>query len=75
VAAHLLSDAPLPFGQLFFCQDDYREFACSKSTASWLMQGAMTHVDGKPVALRVKDECVGGHNVWVGAVAQDEEGA
>jgi hypothetical protein len=69
---HLLSDGPLPFGKLEFCQDDYREFACSKSTASWLQAGGMTHIDGKRVTLQIKDECIGGHNVWVGWQAEDE---
>ena len=70
--AHLLSDEPLPFGQLFLCQDDYKEFACSKSTAAWLIQdGGMTHIDGRKVTLRIKDECVGGHNVWVGFQPED----
>jgi hypothetical protein len=69
---HLLSDEPLPFGKLVLGQADYGEFACSKSTAAWLMGGGMTHLDGKEVQLRVKDECVGGHNVWLGLWTQDE---
>jgi hypothetical protein len=69
---HLLSDGPLPFGKLVLGQADYREFACSKSTASWLIGGGMTHLDGKEVTLQVKDECVGGHNVIVGFWTQDD---
>lgn len=70
---HLLSDEPLPFGELHLHQPDYQEFACSKSTAQWLMEdGGMTHVNGKRVTLRIKDTCVGGHNVWVGYWTQDQ---
>jgi len=69
---YALSDGPLPFGKLSFGQVEYQEFACSKSTASWLQSGGMTHIDGKRVTLRIKDVCVGGHNVWVGWHTQDD---
>jgi hypothetical protein len=70
---HLLSDGPLPFGKIVLAQEDYQEFACSKSTASWLQAGGMTHIDGQKVTLVVKDVCVGGHNVWVGWWPEDDE--
>lgn len=69
---YLLSDEPLPFGKLMLGSTDYREFACSKSTASWLIAGGMTHLDGQKVTLRVKDECIGGHNVILGFWTTDD---
>lgn len=69
---HLLSDGPLPFGKLMLGQEHYNEFACSKSTAGWLIEGAMTHIDGREVRLQVKEECVGGHNLIVGFWFTDE---
>lgn len=69
---HLLSDGPLPFGELVLGQAHYNEFVCSKSTASWLRTGGMTHIDGKRVNLQIKDECVGGHNVVVGWWTKDD---
>ena len=63
---HILSDEPLPFGELFDLGiKNYREFACSKSTLSWLKNGAMTHIDGDKVVLRVMEEVPPGHNVIV----------
>lgn len=53
-------------------QEHYNEFACSKSTAGWLIEGAMTHIDGREVRLQVKEECVGGHNLIVGFWFTDE---
>lgn len=64
-AAHPLSDGPLPFGKLAFCQADYREFACSRETAEWLLDGGMSSLDGVPVRLQVMDILAGGHNVMV----------
>lgn len=62
---HPLSDGPLPFGELAFCQRDYREFACSKETFEWLSSGAMAMLDEVPIRLQIMDVCVGGFNVWV----------
>lgn len=62
---HPLSDGPLPYTHITLCQRDYREFACSRATADWLIGGAMTHLDGIPVRLQIMDELVGGHNVMV----------
>jgi hypothetical protein len=63
---HPFSDAPLPFRQIVDCGVvGYHEFACSKATFEWLAGGAMRVVDGIPVRLKVADECVGGHNVFV----------
>jgi hypothetical protein len=56
---------PLPFGELHFHQPLYREFICSKSTAGWLMGGAMQKVNGRTVTLRIKEQFTGG-NVAVG---------
>ena len=72
---------PLPFGKLVDCGiRGYREFACSWETFEWLRDGAMTHVDGKPVRLTVAEVAVGGNNVFVtayetGAVGQLPKGA
>jgi hypothetical protein len=63
---HYLSDEPLPFGKILFGQVDYHEFICSKSTAKWLKEGGMTHLDGRPVTLTEKDELRGGKNVILG---------
>ena len=52
---------PLPFGELDWHQPDYQIFVCSKSTASWLMAGAMTHVNGQPIHLYVTEDM--GENV------------
>lgn len=71
---HPLSDGPLPFGKLAFCQRDYREFACSKATYEWLAGGAMTTLDEIPVTLQIVDICVGGHNVWVKIWANTTKG-
>jgi len=51
---------------------EYREFVCSKQTATWLQAGGMTHIDGKQVKLQIKDECRGGHNVVVGFWTEDQ---
>lgn len=40
---------------------EYREFACSRRTLRWLLDGAMTHVDGVAVVLTVADETCGGN--------------
>jgi hypothetical protein len=69
---HYLSDGPLPFGEIRLGQEHYNEFVCSKSTASWLKAGGMTHIDGKRVTLQMKDECTGGHNVVMGFWTKDE---
>jgi hypothetical protein len=70
--SHQLSDGPIPFGELFdLGYTDYREVACSKSTMSWLAGGAMTHVNGEPVTLRVMEEIPPGHNVIVKIWTQD----
>lgn len=69
---YLLSDAPLPFGEIVLGSDQYQEFACSKSTARWLQAGGMTHIDGKKVTLVVKDECIGGHNLIMGFWTEDQ---
>ena len=69
---HLLSDGPLPFGKIVLGSGEYQEFACSRSTARWLKNGGMTHLDGKKVTLVVKDECIGGHNLIMGFWTQDE---
>lgn len=58
-----VSDTPIPFGKLELCARDYNEFVCSKSTAQWLIEGGMTHLDGKRVWVQVMDELAGGHNV------------
>lgn len=71
-ASHPLSDGPLPFGKLFLFQTDYKEFACSKETASWLQAGAMSSIDGTPVKLQVMEEMVGGHNVMMKAWPQTQ---
>ena len=55
----------MPFGKLYLWQPDYREFACSRETAAWLMDGGMTHIDGLPVSLQIMDTLVGGFNVMV----------
>ena len=68
---HPFSDAPLPFGKLIDGGfRNYTEFACSRETFAWLYGGAMRSIDGQPVALRVAEECVGGHNVIVQARPQ-----
>lgn len=70
--AHLLT-APLPFGEIFdLGYSDYREVACSKSTMEWLAGGAMTHVDGKKVTLRVMEEIPPGNNVILKIWTQDQ---
>lgn len=56
----------MPFGKLMFQAQDYNEFACSKTTATWLREGAMTHIDGRKVNLQIKEECSGGNNVIIG---------
>ena len=59
---HPLSDAPLPFRTVMDAGIvSYDEFACSRSTLSWMQQ------EGIPTNsyLQVVDECVGGHNVIV----------
>jgi hypothetical protein len=72
MAPHLLADAPIPFGQLVdLGYRDYHEVACSKSTMSWLQGGAMTHVNGEKVSLRVMEEIPPGHNVIVKIWTQD----
>lgn len=63
---HYLADEELPFGKLIYGTTDYNEFVCSKSTAAWLQAGGMTHVDGRPVKVLVKDQFHGGRNVVAG---------
>lgn len=59
---HPLSDGPLPHGRIMDVGiQSYHEFACSKSTLSW-MQATGIPSDAK---LQVVDECVGGFNVIV----------
>lgn len=58
----------LPFGKLVDCgMASYREFACSPETLEWLRNGAMTSIDGTPVAFLQVKETVG-ENVIVEAV-------
>jgi len=62
VSSHPLSDGPLPFRQIMDAGlMSYHEFACSKSTLSWMQ------TTGIPMdcALQVVEQCVGGHNVIV----------
>ena len=67
---HPLSDAPLPFRQLMDCGvRSYDEFACSKSTLSWMQ----THGYPRGARLQVVEECVGGHNVIVKAWPKEED--
>jgi hypothetical protein len=59
---HPLSDGPLPFRKIMDAGfTSYHEFACSKSTLSWMQ------ATGIPVnaTLQVMEQCVGGHNVIV----------
>ena len=63
--SRFLSDGPLPFGKLALQSAEYREFACSRETADWLLAGAMRSLDGRPVRLQIMDECRGGFNVMV----------
>lgn len=59
---HPLSDGPLPFGRIMDVGlMSYHEFACSKSTLSW-MQATGIPIDG---TLQIVEQCVGGHNVIV----------
>lgn len=61
----LLEDE-LPFGRLVdMGMVEYREFACSWRTLSWLRAGGMRQVDGVPVTLAVADTA--GPNVVVQA--------
>lgn len=61
-----LSDGPLPHMALMDCgMAGYHEFACSRATFEALAAGAMKVLDGRPVRVRVIEECVGGHNVIV----------
>ena len=62
MGSHPLSDGPLPFRKIMDVGVlSYDEFACSKSTFSWLQS---TWSD---VALQVVEECPNGHNVIVKA--------
>lgn len=61
---HPLSDGPLPFRQIMDAGLlSYDEFACSRSTLSWLQASGLP----SDASLQVVEECVGGHNVIVKA--------
>lgn len=40
---------------------EYGEFACSRETADWLIGGGMTKLDGRPVRVRIAEECTAGN--------------
>jgi len=62
VGEHPLSDGPLPYRKVMDVGiRSYDEFACSRSTLSW-MQAQGIPADAR---LQVVEECVGGHNVIV----------
>ena len=59
---HPLSDGPLPYRKVMDVGiRSYDEFACSRSTLSW-MQATGIPQDGD---LQVVEQCLGGHNVVV----------
>ena len=65
-----LSDAPLPFRRIMDCGiESYDEFACSRSTLSWMQ----TNEIPAGARLQVVDECVGGHNVIVKVWPKEEK--
>lgn len=62
--SHPLSDGPLPFRTVMDAGLlSYDEFACSRSTLSWLQASGLP----QDASLQVVGECVGGHNVIVKA--------
>jgi hypothetical protein len=59
---HPLSDGPLPYRKIMDVGiRSYDEFACSRSTLSWLKASNIP----EGCALQVVEHCVGGHNVIV----------
>jgi hypothetical protein len=59
---HPLSDGPLPFRKVMDMGIvSYDEFACSRSTLSWMEANNIPH----DARLQVVEQCVGGHNVIV----------
>ena len=59
-----LSEGPLPYRKIMDVGlASYDEFACSRSTLSWMQANGLP----KNATLQVVDECVGGHNVIVKA--------
>ena len=70
MTSHPLSDAPLPFRKIMDVGIvSYDQFACSRSTLSWLQTGGLF----RDVELQIVDECVGGHNVIVRAWPKEDE--
>lgn len=64
MAGHPLSDGPLPYRKIMDVGVlSYDEFACSKSTLSWMQAEGLP----RDAELQVVEECVGGHNVIVKA--------
>ena len=61
---HPLSDGPLPFRKIMDVGLlSYDEFACSKSTLSWMQSEGLPN----DMRLQVVEQCIGGHNVIVKA--------
>ena len=59
---HPLTDGPLPYRKIMDCGlQSYDEFACSRSTLSWMRSSGIP----AGARLQVVDECEGGHNVIV----------
>ena len=67
---HPLSDGPLPFGKIMDAGfTSYQEFACSKSTLSWMQASGIP----SGATLQVMEHCVGGWNVIVKAWPKEDE--
>lgn len=64
MTGHPLSDGPLPYRKIMDVGlVSYDEFACSRSTLSWMQSEGLP----KDAELQVVDECAGGYNVIVKA--------
>ena len=64
MTVHPLSDGPLPYRKVMDVGlQSYDEFACSRSTLSWMQASGIPY----DATLQVVEECAGGHNVIVKA--------